>query len=264
MQEAYQRDGVIHLPQALTTESLDLAHEAYQWSLSHPGPGATDIPGKTPGTFYQDLANPNAFATYDTLIHHADIRAILQLLFTGKQAWFMYEQVFKKQGGEIRRTPWHQDTPYLPVRGRDLAVLWISFDPLDASGTLEFVEQSHRHTIYDGSAFDPSDDTQGLYNDPAYPRLPDIEANRCDFNIVAFPVEPGDVIIFHPSTLHGGGPTRANETRRTLSLRFFGEDAVVAARPGAGGSNKNAHPLNQVKGEPDGSPFRHEGFPQIY
>ena len=264
MNDVYQKDGVIHLSQALTTESLDLAHAAYQWSLSHPGPGASDIPSKTPGTFYQDLANPDAFATYDTLIHHADIRAILQLLFIGHHAWFMYEQVFKKQGGEIRRTPWHQDTPYLPVRGRDLAVLWISFDALDAYATLEFVEQSHRHTLYDGSAFDPNDDTLGLYNHPAYPRLPDIEANRHDFNIVAFPVDPGDVVIFHPNILHGGGPTRSNETRRTLSLRFFGDDAVVAGRPGADVSSKNRHPLSQVSGQPDGSPFRHQDFPQIY
>ncbi len=252
------------MPQVLTTESLGLAHAAYQWSLDHPGPGAGDIPSKTSGTFYQDLANPDAFEIYATLIHHSDIRSILKRLFRGQHAWFMYEQVFKKQGGETRRTPWHQDTPYLPVRGDDLAVLWISFDTLDSYGTLEFVEQSHRQTLYDGSAFDPDDDTLGLYNDPAYPRLPDIESNRSNFDIVAFPVEPGDVVIFHPSVLHGGGPTRVNQTRRTLSLRFFGDDAVVAARPGADIPKKSVHPLNQVSGERDGSLFRHEGFPQIY
>lgn len=264
MLDVYQTRGVIHIAQALSADSLDLAYAAYQWSLGNPGPGAGNIPGKAPGTFYQDLANPEAFAAYDSLINHDDIRSVLQLLFAGRHAWFMYEQVFKKEGGEIRRTPWHQDTPYLPVRGEDLAVFWISFDRLDSYGTLEFVAESHRQTLYDGSAFDPRDDTVGLYNDPAYPRLPDIEANRDDFNIVAFPVEPGDVVVFHPSILHGGGPTRATETRRTLSLRFFGEDAEVAARPGAGASSKNVHPLNLVGRESDGSPFRHEGFPQIY
>jgi ectoine hydroxylase-related dioxygenase (phytanoyl-CoA dioxygenase family) len=176
----------------------------------------------------------------------------------------MYEQVFKKEGGETRRTPWHQDTPYLPVRGTDLAVFWISFGSLDLAGTLEFVERSHRDTLYDGSAFDLDDDTLGLYNDPAYPRLPDIEANRDDFNIVAFPVEPGDVVIFHPSVLHGGGPTREHDVRQTLSLRFFGDDAVVAARPGADIPNKSTHPLSRVGRRSDGSPFRHEGFPKIY
>ena len=264
MRELYNKNGVVHMPQALSKQSLELAYAAYEWSLAHPGPGGGNIPSKTAGTFYQDLANPDAFVNYDALIHHYDIRAILESLFIGEHAWFMYEQVFKKEGGETRRTPWHQDTPYLPVRGTDLAVLWISFGSLDLAGTLEFVERSHRDTLYDGSAFDLDDDTLGLYNDPAYPRLPDIEANRDDFNIVAFPVEPGDVVIFHPSVLHGGGPTREHDVRQTLSLRFFGDDAVVAARPGADIPNKSTHPLSQVGRRSDGSSFRHEGFPKIY
>ena len=264
MRELYNKNGVVHMPQALSKQSLELAYTAYEWSLAHPGPGGGNIPSKTAGTFYQDLANPDAFVNYDALIHHYDIRAILESLFIGEHAWFMYEQVFKKEGGETRRTPWHQDTPYLPVRGTDLAVLWISFGSLDLAGTLEFVERSHRDTLYDGSAFDLDDDTLGLYNDPAYPRLPDIEANRDDFNIVAFPVEPGDVVIFHPSVLHGGGPTREHDVRQTLSLRFFGDDAVVAARPGADIPNKSTHPLSQVGRRSDGSPFRHDGFPKIY
>ena len=264
MRELYNKNGVVHMPQALSKQSLELAYASYEWSLAHPGPGGGNIPSKTAGTFYQDLANPDAFVNYDALIHHYDIRAILESLFIGEHAWFMYEQVFKKEGGETRRTPWHQDTPYLPVRGTDLAVFWISFGSLDLAGTLEFVERSHRDTLYDGSAFDLDDDTLGLYNDQAYPRLPDIEENRDDFNIVAFPVEPGDVVIFHPSVLHGGGPTQEQEVRQTLSLRFFGDDAVVAARPGSDIPNRSTHPLSQVGRSPDGSPFRHEGFPKIY
>ena len=147
--------------------------------------------------------------------------AIIRKLFSGDHAWFMYEQVFKKYGGDTRRTPWHQDTPYLPVRGNDLAVLWITFDALDEQRSLEFVRKSHRGVLYDGSAFDHNHDTRGLYNDPAFPLLPDKESRRDDFDLVAFPVELGGVVVFHPSTLHGGGPTHQSETRRALSLGFL-------------------------------------------
>ena len=82
----------------------------------------------------------------------------------------------KKYGGDTSLTPWHQGTAYLPVRGHDLAVLWISFDSLDEERSLEFVEKSRSGIFYDGSAFDPNDDTRGLYNDPAYPLLSDIES----------------------------------------------------------------------------------------
>ena len=111
MHDRFYDDGVICWPRALTPESSQLAQEAYQWSLDHPDPGAGDMPSKNSGTFYQGLANPDAFSFYKTLIKHPDIIAIIRKLFASEHAWFMYEQVFRQQGGGTRRTPWHQDTP---------------------------------------------------------------------------------------------------------------------------------------------------------
>src|SRR5271166_6619377 len=91
-----------------------------------------------------------------------------------RDVWFMYEQVFLKDGGAARRTPWHQDSCYLPVAGEQLMVMWISFDPVAKQGALEFVRGSHRGVLYDGSSFDPDDDTAPLYADGRMPRLPNI------------------------------------------------------------------------------------------
>ena len=266
MRTDYRDDGVVALPGALGSECMTLALEAYEWSLDNPGPGASNLPNQASGTFFQDLANPQAFEQYFDLVNHPDLVAILKELFVGKHAWFMYEQVFKKHSGSTRRTPWHQDTPYLPVGGNDLAVIWISFDNVDRDSTLEFVMKSHRGTLFDGSRFDPRDDTAPLYDHADYPRLPDIEANRNQYPIVGWPCSPGDVIVFHPSMLHGGGATTGTQLRRTLSLRYFGEDAVIAERPGAKVANrpKNLHPLHRVRQNPAGSPFRHADFPQTY
>ena len=96
MCERFYDDGAIYWPGAVTNESLQLAREAYQWSLDHPGPGGGDIRSKNPGTFYQDLANPEAFFVYKTLIRHLDIVAIIREFFSCDHAWFMYEQAFKK------------------------------------------------------------------------------------------------------------------------------------------------------------------------
>ena len=102
MRERFYDDGVIYWPGALTNESLQLAREAYQWSLDYPGPGAGNIPSKNLGTFYQDLANPEAFSVDDTLIRHPDIVTITRKFFSGDHAWFMYEYVFKKCRGDRR------------------------------------------------------------------------------------------------------------------------------------------------------------------
>lgn len=267
---AFRDDGVVFLPGALAPDALAQARSAYDWSLANPGPGASKLPPKGSGTFYQDLANPRALERYRPLVAGAGIADLVAGLFGGGDVWFMYEQVFAKTGGATRRTPWHQDAPYLPVRGDHLAVLWMSFEAVPAEQALEFVRGSHRGTLYDGSRFDPEDDTAPIYGDGSLPRLPDIEAARDDWPIVSWATRPGDVIAFHPAVLHGGGATTAESSRHTLSLRFFGADAVVAARPGGApvedrdaGIDPDVHPLTRMRRQPDGSPFRDPAFPQL-
>jgi len=272
--ETFRADGVIHLPQALASAGLDIARIAYQWSLDHPGKGATQLAPGTPGTFYGDLANPACFPAYERVHSATVLPEIVSALWQKPDVWFMYEQVFLKVGTDeeaVRRTPWHQDLPYLPVSGHDLAVVWITFEPLDKKESLEFVVGSHRGTLYDGSRFDPEDDTAPLYGTGELPRLPDIEAMRDRFNIVSFAVEPGDLVVFHPATLHGGAATAPGATRSTLSLRYFGEDAVVAARPGDTmerlariGEGPNVHPMTRAKKLGSDAMFRNDGFPKVH
>ena len=113
-------------------------------------------------TFYQDLANPQAPAAYRRMLEASPAPDIVAALWGTPDVWFMYEQVFLKEGGESRRTPWHQDSSYLPIDGNDIAVMWISFEPVAKENALEFVRGSHRGVLYDGSRFDPEDDTAPL------------------------------------------------------------------------------------------------------
>ncbi len=263
----FQEDGVVLVEGALSSATLAFAREAFEWSLANPGPGASKLPANGTGTFYQDLANPAALSAYRTLVNQPDIVQLIQRLWGKSEVWFMYEQVFEKSGGTTRRTPWHQDTPYLPVTGSDLAVMWISFEAVPHSHALEFVKGSHTSTLYDGSMFDPDDDTRPLYGDGSLPRLPDIEADRDAWPIVSWPTSPGDVVVFHPAILHGGGKTDDGFSRQTLSLRFFGEDATVATRPGRkpveSRQNPNVHPLTRMRSLEEGAPFRDEAFPYL-
>ena len=272
--DRYQRDGVVHLPQVLEPKALQIARQAYEWSLANPGRGASNLIPGTPGSFYADLANPGCFDAYAQVNDETVIPSLVSDLWETPDVWFMYEQVFKKAGGEnssARRTPWHQDLPYLPVQGADLAVVWISFEALIRDESLEFVKASHRGILYDGSRFDPADDTRPLYGTGELPRLPDIENNRDQYDIISFPVIPGDIVIFHPATLHGGAPTAAGKTRRTLSLRYFGADATVAWRPGDTvervariGTGPEVHPMTKAKKLGIAAPFRDPGFPKVH
>lgn len=255
----YRRDGVTCLRQALGPDELKLALQGFEWSLSNPTPSACTFYDSDTTEFYQDLCHPRGAFAYRQVIENSSLADIAATLWQSEDVWFLYEQVFVKQGEATRRTPWHQDTPYLALEGKELAVMWISFDSVDTTHSLEFVRGSHQGALYDGSAFDPDDDTKPIYGH-GLPRLPDIENNREDFDIVSFAVEPGDVVIFHPSTLHGGGPTETNVKRRTLSLRFFGRDATYAERPTQAPAPLVAGLHEALK---PGDPFRYCSFPQV-
>jgi len=182
--------------------------------------------------------------------------ALIADIWGPPDVWFFYEQVFLKEGGETRRTPWHQDSSYLAIDGAHLAVAWITFEPTSAADSLEFVRGSHKGVLHATSRFDPNDDTAPIHPDTQLPRLPDIEGDRSKWDIVSFATEPGDVVLFHPKMLHGGAPTHPGTRRRTLTLRFFGEDAVYDARDSFGAPNAGGYHARLKTGDP----FRDPSF----
>ena len=213
---AFRRDGAVLLTGALDAYALEETRKAYDWSLAHPGPGASKVRQHDTGAlFYQDLYNPGCLDAYRHMLQTTCVADITAAVWGSPDVWFMYEQVFLKEGGEARRTPWHQDSSYLAVAGEHLMVMWITFDAVPQAESLEFVRGSHRGLLYNGSRFDLNDDTAPLHYTEAVPRLPDIQAARDRFDIVSWAVEPGDVVLFHPATLHGGAPTHPGQRRRT-------------------------------------------------
>lgn len=259
VRETLRSDGVVCLRGALDARWLAACEVAWRWSIDHPGPLASPL---TPGSddAAQDLCNPDALDRYREILVGSPLGAMAAALMGSPSVWFMYEQVFHKWAGASARTPWHQDTSYLAVDGEDLLAMWISFDPVPVEAALEFVRGSHRGPLFNTSRFDPTDPTLPILPSVSMPSLPDIEADRNAYDIVAFPTEPGDIVVFHTSLLHGGGPTTAAvPVRRTLTLRFFGERARFATRPGPAGPFFDDIRERIV----EGAPFRHERFLKV-
>jgi ectoine hydroxylase-related dioxygenase (phytanoyl-CoA dioxygenase family) len=269
----YREDGAVVIRGILDAPMLAEAERVFQWSLDHPSPAAQRYKGGSKdAVFYQDLFNTQSWDEYRRLFTDSSMPDVLSRLWGCDDIWFFFEQVFLKMGGETRRTPWHQDTSYFPIEGSHLAVIWLCLDPVSREDSLEFVRGSHLKTIYNGSSFSESDDTAPLYPEHAMPRLPDIEQERDRWDIISWPVAPGDAVIFHPSTLHGGARTHPGQRRRTLSIRYFGEDATFVERPQVRkesevGFNREASDSRNIEdfyvGLRPGDPFRNPGFTQV-
>ena len=96
---------------------------------------------------------------------------------------------------------------------------------------MRFVKGSHRwgrlfypRVFIDGADFNTDD--AGL--EP----VPDINAHPQDYDILAWNLEPGDVIAFDFRTLHGTTAGKVQGRRRALSTRWLGDDVTYCRRPG--------------------------------
>ena len=237
LREAFLNDGAVLLKNCLTREQLARCREAYDWAVENHGPHSYRIFAGTEQQTHNDNANPLAKAKLDELVASLPFGPLFADLWGSKHVWYFAEEVFLKAGGTGARTPWHQDTSYLPWAGRHLGNAWISFESVPRRNALEIVRGSHLGTLYDGTTFrNPNDPTEPLHGGGALPRLPDIEAERrCNANaydILSWATEPGDVVVVHPGALHGGAPVDADfPARHTLVFRFFGDDATFHPLP---------------------------------
>ena len=259
IRDTFLTDGVVHFSSALTRHTLDEALLCWQWTMDHPGPlaarmlpngrvkmangldAARSLETDTGGFFFQDGHNPSAKKIYRSLVCNPDIQRVVETVFgSGRKAWFLGEQALLKDPG-TPATDWHQDIPdfRLAAHPDDMVCLWIPFDPVEAGTSLKVAKRSHRGPVY-----------SSIYGQYRAEEIPKVDENPEDFDVISFACEPGDLVAFHLAALHGGAPTPAEQRRRSLSLRFFGEDAVYQSRLNPG------DPLN-------GQPFRMKTATQV-
>jgi len=94
---------------------------------------------------------------------------------------------------------------------------------------------------------------------------PDLERDIDPADQLAWSLEPGDVLIHNPLTLHFARGNASSETRRRgLLLRYVGDDAVYDARPGTSLESPQMRSALPDLALQDGDPFRGDLFPQAW
>jgi ectoine hydroxylase-related dioxygenase (phytanoyl-CoA dioxygenase family) len=154
-------------------------------------------------------------------------------LLEAQRVRFYFDHLLVKEPHTPNPTPWHQDIPYWPFLGRQIASVWVSATDLTVEeSSLEFLRGSHRWDKYfTPKAFTASGSKWAEAN--AGDELPDIEAARGDYDVIGFDVKAGDALVFSAWTVHGS-PGNAGQRRRVaLSTRWLGDDATWDPRPAA-------------------------------
>ncbi|MGH0037986.1 MAG: phytanoyl-CoA dioxygenase family protein [Myxococcota bacterium] len=177
-------------------------------------------------------------------------------LFGAGKINFLFDQVFVKQPGAVARTAFHQDQGYFRVDGEQCASFWTACEPVDReNGAMGYIKGSHRWELHAPNVF-VSQMTGGGHG---LPQLPDIEGNEDEYDIVYYDVEPGDVLVHDYRTVHGSrGNVSATRGRRSVALRYGGDDLVYLDRPSA----PEEFPTDV--GLADGDPLDGEVFPVVW
>jgi hypothetical protein len=260
----YHRDGAVLLKGVLDADEVRLLQEGVDQVYADPGERSSvvrspDGEGETLVLNYPTTRS----AALRALMDRGVIAEVAGKVMQTPSAQLVFEQIFYKTRGRIVPTPWHQDTPFLRLRGYDMCRVWLSADYSPADITIQAVRGSHRWNV----VFSPStgerdpvvrqEERPGYNNDnlgdPGLPPPPDVARYRDSFDILAFEVEPGDALIFQGDMLHGAsGRDFWDRPRRAFAsmwggpqLRYHEPRGKAFPPPG----NLREHPV------PDGAPI---------
>lgn len=154
---------------------------------------------------------------------------IVGRLMQTREARLFFDHTFVRDAGTTQDTPWHQDRPYWPFKGRQIASTWVALTACDeASSAAQFVRGSHAWgKVFRPMAFSKEGGSSEFLGDnAAYEEMPDIDAAPDDYEILCWDMQPGDAIVFGAEIVHGAKQNKDTSRRRAaLSIRYIGDDA---------------------------------------
>ena len=250
----YQRDGVV-LIKGLFADWVDVLRDGIAANMADPGPyAAENLKEGEAGRFFDDYCNWQRIPQFEETVRRSPAAEVAADLMGSRRCQMFHDHVLVKEPGTAKPTPWHQDSPYYFVEGRQNVSFWSPLDPVRAA-SLRCVKGSHlwpREVL----------PTRWLAETEFYPDekdfmpVPDPDAEGME--IVEYEMEPGDAVAFHFRILHGARGNQAATRRRAFSLRLLGDDARYVTRPGRTSPPFPGHDMRP------GERLREDWFPVLF
>ncbi|MEM9134831.1 MAG: phytanoyl-CoA dioxygenase family protein [Actinomycetota bacterium] len=236
--DRFAEDGVVKVEGAVDAVTIDRLLDVADQELATPGAWVTDT---NPGAVTDRLFTTRYLWPHNDTVRGAaldsGIAAVVGEVLGAGSLRFYFDHTLVKEPFTEAPTPWHQDIPYWPFLGRQIASAWVALTEatVEQSG-LEFIRGSHLwNAYYSPVSFTPRAErsTADWTSEFVGEEMPDIDADRDAHDIISFDVEPGDAIVFSAWIIHGA-PGNAGTTRRVaFSTRWLGDDATWAPHPGS-------------------------------
>jgi len=252
---AFRRDGVL-LMRGVFRDWVEPLRAGIEANIAEPSWRIRLYkPDDSPSEFFQDFCVWQRIPAFRDFIFNSPAGAVAARLMGATSVRLFHEHVLVKEPGAAVPTPWHHDIPYYCVDGPKTCSMWIALDEVARDTVVEYIAGSHRWgREFRPDRFDGSALTQGDTREP----IPDIEANRGDYDIRGWDVAPGDAIAFDFRTVHGAPANlNAERRRRAFSLRVVGDGTLYVER------GTHSPPFPDI-GLTPGQPLDGPDFPVIW
>jgi len=172
-------------------------------NIANPGPNFSAFTGPTGGgRCVKDNWAWRHILEYQEFFRNSPLGAIVGTLMDAQEVRFFEDQFFEKAPGSTTPTPWNQGQPYYEVSG-SMCVTWI---PLDHVGRDDCLVVAQSHAC--GQLFTPitfsTQEAKYFVDHKQSPLqdVPDIDGYPERYKILAWEMDPGDIIAFNARTLH--------------------------------------------------------------
>ena len=261
----FAEDGVVKISNCVHPEWVPKLLAVADKQMANPSPWVNDVnAGAAENRLFTDRYLWRKNDTIHQFIRESGCARLAAQALQSRSARFYFDHLLVKKIKTEAVTPWHQDAPYWPFRGKQIASIWLALTPVTVAGSsMEFIRGSHLNDVYYLPAvFGGERNQSGQWaTEQKGEPVPDIEAQREAHDIVGFDLQPGDALIFSAWILHGApGNASATQDRVALSTRWLGDDVVWDPRSGV---DPTVNP-EQVAIEP-GAPVRDNAFfPELF
>lgn len=164
---------------------------------------------------------PSVLAYDTTFLNYARIPAIVDMVeqVLGPDFALWNSSFFAKPAFKGRKTPWHQDGEYWPIRPIATCTVWIAVDPSTReNGCLRIIRGSHKEKrLFPHARNDATNLTLNQELDPA-------EYNEKD--AVDLVLDCGQISLHDVFLIHGSEANTSPNPRRGMTLRYMPTTSV--------------------------------------
>jgi ectoine hydroxylase-related dioxygenase (phytanoyl-CoA dioxygenase family) len=225
---AYHRDGAAIVKGILPAEWIEFMRAAVKRIMDLGLPCSQNYADDGGGRFFSQTFPwmfDDAFKAWATRGPIVDVAAAV---ISDPEVIFFFDQIFAKEAGSTKATPWHQDFPFVPMTGDQMLRIWVPMDTVSADGgAIHYLRGSHRwDTIYHPLGFKDIPEITDAYTDSPYADWPDFEADYDSYDWLVAEAEPGDLLLHHPMTIHGSLGNRTANDRRAVTSFYVGSSTI--------------------------------------